>query len=40
LSNGGYYKRCQISYSSLESQDIVAQDQLWEISMKMIKTYL
>jgi NAD(P)-dependent dehydrogenase (short-subunit alcohol dehydrogenase family) len=40
LSNGGYYKRCQISYSSLESQDLVAQDQLWEISMKLIKPYL
>jgi NAD(P)-dependent dehydrogenase (short-subunit alcohol dehydrogenase family) len=40
LSNGGYYKRCQISYSSLESQDVVSQDQLWDISMKMIKDYL
>ena len=40
LSNGGYYKRCQISYSSLESQDVVSQNQLWDISMKMIKDYL
>lgn len=40
LSNGGYYKRCQISYSSLESQDVVSQNQLWDISMKMIKEYL
>jgi NAD(P)-dependent dehydrogenase (short-subunit alcohol dehydrogenase family) len=40
LSSGGYYKRCQISYSSLESQDIVSQNQLWDISMKMIKAYL
>lgn len=40
LSNGGYYKRCQISYSSLESQNMVAQNQLWDISMKYIKDYL
>ena len=40
LNNGGYYKRCQISYSSLESQDVVAQNQLWDISIKMLKGYL
>jgi NAD(P)-dependent dehydrogenase (short-subunit alcohol dehydrogenase family) len=40
LSNGGYYKRCQISYSSLESQNMVSQSQLWDISMRYIKGYL
>jgi NAD(P)-dependent dehydrogenase (short-subunit alcohol dehydrogenase family) len=37
LNNGGYYKKCQIAYSSLESQDVDAQNKLWEISYKLLK---
>jgi NAD(P)-dependent dehydrogenase (short-subunit alcohol dehydrogenase family) len=39
LKNGAYYKRSQIAYSSLESQDIDAQNKLWDISKKYLKDY-
>ncbi len=40
LKNGAYYKRSQIAYSSLESQDIDAQNKLWDISEKYLRDYL
>lgn len=40
LTNGAYYKRSQIAYSSLESQDVDAQNKLWDISQKYIKDFL
>lgn len=37
LMNGGYYKKCMVSYSSLESQDVDKQENLWQISYKLLK---
>ncbi len=37
LNNGGYYKKSVISYSSLDSQDIEVQQQLWDVSLKQLE---
>jgi retinol dehydrogenase-12 len=37
LNNGGYYKKSMISYSSLDSQDIEVQQQLWDVSLKQLE---
>lgn len=37
LNNGGYYKKSMISYSSLDSQDIEVQQQLWDVSKEQLR---
>jgi NAD(P)-dependent dehydrogenase (short-subunit alcohol dehydrogenase family) len=38
LQNGGYYKKSMIAYSSLQSQDLDIQEELWNVSMELLKS--